>query len=210
MEEGLEGLEGLGLRSSEQITWRLRSFDPPISGERKTKTKSSESATFSSRSSVNYYKYEDCNTTMVTAHKVAADIADKWGPALTKSIKERDISDFKALFASDEPVFVVLQNAEGNEAEFTIGDIDEASLTWDEYHELSIKDLTAQQYAKTEAQCLGVLGDRMILESDRFNTDGDVYMEAFSLLTLNEEGKIVAFEAFSDPQSAQLLASVSK
>jgi hypothetical protein len=49
------------------------------------------------------------------------EIADKWGPALTKAILDGDLSTFKELFTS-ELVAVVLQNGEGVEAEFTIGE----------------------------------------------------------------------------------------
>jgi ketosteroid isomerase-like protein len=35
--------------------------------------------------------------------------------------------------------------------------------------------------------------------SCRFNKDGEVYAEAYSLLTFNGEGKIISVEAFSDP-----------
>jgi ketosteroid isomerase-like protein len=136
------------------------------------------------------------------------EIAGKWGPALTKAILDGDLSTFKELFVS-EPVAVILQNGEGVEAEFTIGDGEEATLTWGEFHELTTKDLKEQRFLKSEAQCLGVLGDRMIMEIGRFNKDGEVYAEAYSLLTLNEEGKIVAVEAFSDPEVESLIAAVS-
>jgi ketosteroid isomerase-like protein len=138
----------------------------------------------------------------------ANEIADKWGPALTKAILDGDLSAFKDLFVS-EPVAVVLQNGEGAEAEFTIGDGEEATLTWGEFHELTTKDLKEQSFLKSESQCLGVLGDRMIMEVGRFNKDGEVYAEAYSLLTFNEEGKIVAVEAFSDPVVGSLMSAVS-
>jgi ketosteroid isomerase-like protein len=136
------------------------------------------------------------------------EIAEKYGPALTKAILDGDLSTFKELFVS-ELVDVILQNGEGVEAEFTIGDGEEATLTWDVFHELTTKDLKEQSFLKSEAQCLGVLGDRMIMETGRFNKDGEVYAEAYSLLTLNKEGKIVAFEAFSDPDAESLTAAVS-
>jgi hypothetical protein len=53
--------------------------------------------------------------------------------------------------------------------------------------------------------CLGVLGDHMILETGRFNKAGEIYVTAYSLLTLNEAGKIVGLEAFSDVQAASLV-----
>ena len=144
----------------------------------------------------------------MTINIKAKEIVDKWGPALTKAILDGDLSTFKELFVS-EPVAVVLQNGEGAEAEFTIGDGEEATLTWGEFHELTTKDLKEQNFLKSESQCLGVLGDRLIMEVGRFNKDGEVYAEAYSLLTFNEEGKIVSVEAFSDPDVGSLLSAVS-
>jgi hypothetical protein len=60
----------------------------------------------------------------MTMSSQAKDIADKWGPALTKAIKDGDISVFKDLFVT-EPVVVVLQNAEGMES---------VLLAVDQYH----------------------------------------------------------------------------
>jgi hypothetical protein len=144
----------------------------------------------------------------MTTNIKAKEIVDKWGPALTKAILDGDLSTFKDLFVS-EPVAVVLQNGEGTEAEFTIGDGEGATLTWGEFHELTTKDLKDQNFLKSESQCLGVLGDRLIMEVGRFNKDGEVYAEAYSLLTFNEGGKIVAVEAFSNPDVESLLSAVS-
>ena len=144
---------------------------------------------------------------VVSANKVATEVADKWGPALTKAVMENDVTDFKNLF-SKEPVLVVLQNAEGTEADFTIGD-EGATMTWEEFQELTMADLKEQKFAKTESQCLGVLGDRLILETARFNQSGEVYSEAYALLTFNEDGKITAFDAFTNPQAEGLMAAVA-
>ena len=83
-------------------------------------------------------------------------------------------------------------------------------MTWQEFRDTSTQDLAAQNYLKTESECLGVLGDRMILETGRVNKDGEVYQEVFSLVTLNAKGKITMLEAFSDINAAALLASVEK
>lgn len=141
--------------------------------------------------------------------KSAKEIADQWGPALTKAVKESDISAFRSLFAPG-PIMVVLQNAMGEEMEFTVGDDGESTLTWDEFHKTTTKDLTEQDYQKTEAQCLGVLGSRMILEVGRFNTSGEVYVETYSLLTLDEENKVTCFESFSDPNMGGLMTAVGE
>lgn len=139
----------------------------------------------------------------------ASEVADQWGPALTKAIIDGDLSSFKSLFVSSEPVAVVLQNAEGSEAEFTIGDEgQDATMTWQEFHELTRKDMEAQNYLKSESQCLGILGDRMILEIGRFNKDGEIYAESYSLLTLNADGKIAAVETFTDPQAESVMAAL--
>lgn len=145
---------------------------------------------------------------MATSNKKATDIADKWGPALTKAYTDSDLAAFKSLFVS-EPVAVVLQNAEGGEAEFTIGEGEDASLTWEQFHELSTKDLKKQNFLKSESQCLGVLGDRLIMEVARFNKDGEVYSEAYSLVTFNDDGKVVAFEAFTNPQAESIMEAAS-
>ena len=115
-----------------------------------------------------------------------------------------------SLFVADEPVSVILQNSEGAEVHFTVGDVEDATMTWQEFRDTSTQDLAAQNYLKTESECLGVLGDRMILETGRVNKDGEVYQEVFSLVTLNANGKITMLEAFSDINAAALLASVEK
>ena len=134
---------------------------------------------------------------------IAQEIAKQWGPALTKAFTENDLSSFQRLFDASRPVEVVLQNSVGEEAEFLIGSkevSEEVTLSWEEFHQATIKDLQEQNYMKSEAQCLGVLGNRMILETGRFNNDGDVYLESYSLITFNlPDGKIVAVEAFTDP-----------
>jgi hypothetical protein len=157
--------------------------------------------------------------------QAASSIADQWGPALTKAIVDKDISEFRSLFADDEAgVVVVLQNAEGSEAVFTIVDSKEeggeeeaatdnpvlegrvaGSLTWEEFREASAVDLEKQSYAKTEALCLGVLGDRMMMEVGRFNTSGQIIVETYSLLTFNSEGKVTMVETFTDPQVSSVV-----
>lgn len=161
-------------------------------------------------------------TTTTTRQQQAAAIADQWGPALTKAIVDKDVSEFRGLFADDDAgVVVVLQDAEGSEAVFTIVDGKEGeevetanpvlegrvagSLTWEEFREASAVDLEKQSYAKTEAVCLGVLGDRMMMEVGRFNTSGDVIVETYSLLTINADGKVTMVETFTDPQVASVV-----
>jgi hypothetical protein len=163
---------------------------------------------------------------MTSRQQQAASIADQWGPALTKAIVDKDLSEFRGLFVEQGPVVVVLQNAEGSEAVFTIVDSKETeeeeaatdnpalegrvagSLTWEEFREASAVDLEKQSYAKTEALCLGVLGDRMMMEVGRFNTSGEIIVETYSLLTFNAEGKVTMVETFTDPQVSSVVDMV--
>ena len=138
----------------------------------------------------------------------SSEVAEQWGPARTKAFIDGDMTSFKSLFA-DKPIIVVLQNEEGSEAEFTIGDGDEATLSWQDFHESTSKDLAAQNYLKSESSCLGVLGDRVLLEVCRYNKEGEVYLESYSLLTLDEDGKVSAIESFTDPQVGSLMAAAT-
>lgn len=128
--------------------------------------------------------------------KYAADIAEKYGPYLTKAMKGDGIEDLQSLF--DSPVHVVLQSSDGDEVVFTIGDEDNASMTWDEFQKASAVDVKKDDYQKTESECLGVLGRRLILEVARINTAGEAYLVAYNLVEFNEKGKIIEFESFSD------------
>jgi hypothetical protein len=113
-----------------------------------------------------------------------------------------------SLFVSDEVVSVVLQNSEGQELHFTVGDQDDATLSWADFQTTVCKDLEEQKYSKSVSECLGVLGDRFIMEVGRINEDGDVYMEAFSLVTINSDGKIIMIEGFSDVNAEGLVHAV--
>ena len=137
---------------------------------------------------------------MGKAFEVAADIANKWGPALTKAAKENDTAEYRALFV-DGLTEIVVQNTEGGESCFTIEDNNpEATMDWKTFFETTIAELAGQDYVKTESQCLGVLGPRCIMESGRFNSKGEVYAETMVVLTLEpESGLICAVEVFSDP-----------
>jgi hypothetical protein len=135
----------------------------------------------------------------LTTSQIASQIAEKFGPAVTKCFKEGDISDFRALFTPGV-VEVVLQGVNDKEACFTIADDNpEATLDWKSFVDQATAELKDQDYLKTESQCLGVLGPRCIMEQGRFNTKGEVYFESVSVLTLSPDGLIVAYEAFTDP-----------
>lgn len=146
---------------------------------------------------------------MPLALSFAQELGEKWGHALTVAMTTGDMTEFKALFVSDEAVVVVIQSAEGAEIMMTIGDVEEATMSWEEFRESSVKDLEEQGYLKTESQCLGVLGDRMLLEAGRFNKAGEEYMTSYSLLTLNEEGKITMFESFTEPNVPSLMIAAA-
>lgn len=114
-----------------------------------------------------------------------------------------------SLFINDEPLSVVLQNAEGSVLHFTLGDQEEATMSWQEFQETVTADLKAQNYQKTESECLGVLSDRMIIETGRIKQANEVYQESFALIPLNKEGKIAMLkitmlESFSDVKVASL------
>ena len=171
---------------------------------------------------------------MADLAKKAEQVALAYGPAFTKAIKEGDQSTFQeyvvlaartgpqcvvplkitflffsihSLFVADEPVSVILQNAKGEELHFTVGNQPDATLRWLEFYQVSSEDLKEQDYLKTESLCLGVLGDRMILENARFNNAGDVYLEAYSLVTLNNTGKIIMVESFSNVNASTLVGA---
>ena len=148
------------------------------------------------------------NNKMTFAKDKGEEIAAAWGPALTKGMNEGDMTAFKALFIDKEPIYTVLQDSVGNESETSIGEGGE--MSWETFQELSSKDLAEQNFAKIESQCLGVLGDRMILETGRFNKAGEVYLEAYSILTVNAEGKVTVVEAFADPQLSSLTEQAAK
>lgn len=134
--------------------------------------------------------------------KYASEIAEKYGPYLTKAMKGEGIDDLQSLFASS--VFVTLQDGKGDEILFSIGSDDNASMTWTEFQQTTAIDVVSQNYEKTESVCLGVLGNRLIMEVARVNTAGEVYLVAYNLVEFSEEGKIVEFESFSDLQTTSL------
>lgn len=78
-------------------------------------------------------------------------------------------------------------------------------MNWQEFQETTKIDLETQNYLKTESECLGVLGDRMIMETGRINQAGEVYQESFALVTVNSGGKIIMLESFSDANVASLV-----
>ena len=136
--------------------------------------------------------------TITENHKSAQSIAENWGQFLTQASKDGDITAFKEMFVSG-PVDVVLQNEDGQEVKFFIGDTEEnCDMTWDEFAQTALRDLQMQDYDRSESTCLGVLGKRMILELLRYNKNGEVYLTATSLVEFNDEGKILGYEAFSD------------
>lgn len=109
------------------------------------------------------------------------------------------------LFIAEESVSVVLQNDKGEEVHFTVGAQEDADMSWDEFQESSKKDFESQDFLKTESDCLGVLGDRMLMQIGRINQAGEVYMEAFFLVTLNDAGKITMLESFSNVNASNLM-----
>jgi hypothetical protein len=134
--------------------------------------------------------------------KYASDICAKYGPYLTSAMKGESVDDLESLFAS--PVTVVLQDSNGEEVLFTIGTDENASMTWKEFQQASQQELVQQDYQNTESECLGVLGNRALMEVARINTAGETYLVAYILVTFDETGKIVEFESFSNLQATSL------
>lgn len=131
-----------------------------------------------------------------TNSQFAADIAAKWATYMTEAAKGGSLEPFKSLFA--ETVYVILQSSEGTEVEFSIGtDSDLATMTWEDFASTAFQNLEEQKYDKTISECLGVLGNRMILETGRLNTDGELYLTATSLVEFNSDGKVIGFESFN-------------
>ncbi|KAL3928348.1 MAG: hypothetical protein SGARI_005060 [Bacillariaceae sp.] len=140
--------------------------------------------------------------------KVAAQIAVDYAKHLTAAAKGGSLDAFKSLFA--DSCFVVLQDGEGQEVEFTLGEGDDCNMTWDQFTEAAFKDLEAQKYDYTTSNCLGVLGQRMILETGRMNTDAELYMMASMLVEFREDGKIVGIESFNSVDIDTALDAVAK
>jgi uncharacterized protein YuzE len=105
--------------------------------------------------------------------------------------------------------YVVLQSEDGGELEFSLGDDPDCSMSWEQFAESSLKDLEQQKYDCTTTNCLGVLGNRMILETGRLNTDGELYMTATSLVEFNDDGKIIGFESFNAVDLPSVLSEAS-
>jgi uncharacterized protein YuzE len=128
--------------------------------------------------------------------EMAADIAVAYAKNMTTAANGGSLEPLKAMFG--DVCYIGLQNAEGQEVEFTLGENkDDCTMTWDEFTEAAFADLEAQNYDCTTSNCLGVLGNRMILETGRLNKEGSLYMTATSLVEFNEEGKVIGFESFN-------------
>jgi hypothetical protein len=123
---------------------------------------------------------------------------------LSRFAKGEDDSDFKAMWAPG--IIPVVVDKDGAEAIIAVGDEGDEpiTMTWSVFQQLLSADFAIAEFSKMEAECLGVLGNRMILEVSRINTSDEVYMTAVSILTLTEDGLIAKTEAFSDPQVAFL------
>jgi hypothetical protein len=135
----------------------------------------------------------------------ANKLADAWGPAITKLSKEEDASALKALCA--DVVEIILPTYQ-EAISVTVGDEEEgdnaSTFTWNELLGLLNKDIGVHDYQRTESACLGVLGNRMILEAGRINSKDEMYMNVVSLITMNDDGKLIRFEAFADSASPAL------
>lgn len=141
--------------------------------------------------------------------KFAIHIAENWGKFMTEAATTGSMDNLKSLFHERE-VYVVLQGADGQEAEFMIGtDPEICIMTWEDFKEHAFKDLESQDYKASQSAFLGLLGNRMILETVRLNSKDECYMAATSLIEFDDEGKVIGFEAFSDVNAAALMGAAS-
>jgi uncharacterized protein YuzE len=127
--------------------------------------------------------------------EIAAEIAKSYAKNITSAANGGPLDPFKDMFG--DVCFVVLQSSDGKEVEFTLGDSSDCTMSWDQFTDAAFKDMEEQGYASTTTNCLGVLGNRMILETGRLNKDGELYTTAVSLLEFNDEGKVIGFESFN-------------
>lgn len=127
--------------------------------------------------------------------EIAAEIAKAYAINVTSAGNGGPLDPLKDMFG--EVCYIILQNADGQEVEFTLGDTSDCTMSWDQFTDAAFKDLEAQGYASTTSNCLGVLGNRMILETGRLNKDGELYTTATALLEFNGEGKVIGFESFN-------------
>mmetsp|Transcript_38839 Transcript_38839/g.57755 ORF Transcript_38839/g.57755 Transcript_38839/m.57755 type:complete len:152 (-) Transcript_38839:82-537(-) len=140
---------------------------------------------------------------MSKATALADSIAEKWGPAVTKLAKGEGMDDFKALCAPGIIPWVIPKGE--STAVLTVGDEPSTpevpvTMTWSLFQESVQKDMVSANYAHSEAACMGVLGNRIILEIGRYNKDDELYMNAVSVLTVNPDGLIEKVESFGDPK----------
>jgi hypothetical protein len=127
--------------------------------------------------------------------EIAVEIATAYAESITSAAKGGPLDPLKGMFG--DVCYVVLQSADGQEVEFTLGDSSDCTMSWDQFTDVAFKDLEEQRYDCTTASCLGVLGNRMIMETARLNKDGEMYTTATSLLEFNDEGKVIGFESFN-------------
>jgi hypothetical protein len=119
----------------------------------------------------------------------AAEIAKGWAKNMTTAANGGPLDPLKDMFG--DVCYIVLQNSDGKEVEFTLGDGSECTMAWDQFTDAAFRDLETQRYSSTTSNCLGVLGNRMILETGRLNKDGELplpcwnSMKKAKLLDLN-------------------------
>ena len=128
----------------------------------------------------------------------AQNISKHWGKYMTEAATTGTMDNLKSLFHERE-VYVVLQGQDGKVAEFMIGVNPETCvMSWEDFQEHAFADLKSQDYKLTQSSMLGLLGNRMILETGRINSKDECYMVATSVIEFDDDGKIIGFEAFSD------------
>lgn len=109
------------------------------------------------------------------------------------------MDDFKNIF-TQAPELVV--NAESDEEKtMKVGPegTEGVDLTWEKLYNNGKEKLEAQEYDATECDCLAVLGKKMMMQACRYNKAGELYLKAYNVCHINDDGKVWRVESFADP-----------
>lgn len=148
------------------------------------------------------------SSTFEQQKKHAHHISDNWGKFLTEAIGTGNWENFRSLF-HEHKVHVGFQGADGQEIKLVIG-TDPDIMSWETFQENSPKDFERQDYKLTRSSLLGLLGNRMNMQFERFNSKDECYMVGTILIEFDDEGKIIGFEAFSDIKAESVICAAAE